>query len=167
MNVVIKDVNMPKVCDECWALDETGDYPMCRITGETRGYNFKIDKYKMKKCPLETPFSYFEGKIMEEYYRKEDVLKCFDPVPTKAANTTGMRIPTTSEVQFKVLVLPTRRTHHGKWESLEYIDDDSPNGVVDVVKCSNCNFWENADYNYVKKTYRYCPNCGAMMHGEE
>lgn len=52
MRVYIKGMKMPSVCDECWALDESGDYPMCRITGETRGYNFRVYEKRMDKCPL-------------------------------------------------------------------------------------------------------------------
>lgn len=52
MSVLIKDAEMPTVCDDCWALDECGDYPMCRITGETRGYTFQVREKRMDKCPL-------------------------------------------------------------------------------------------------------------------
>lgn len=52
MSVLIKGMEMPNVCDECWALDESGDYPMCRITGATRGYNFPVRKERMDRCPL-------------------------------------------------------------------------------------------------------------------
>lgn len=52
MSVVIKGIDMPQCCDECWALDERGDYPYCLITGETEGYTFNIRKYKMDRCLL-------------------------------------------------------------------------------------------------------------------
>ena len=52
MSVIIKGLKMPNMCDECWALDESGDYPMCRITGETRGYNFCVREKRMDRCPL-------------------------------------------------------------------------------------------------------------------
>ena len=52
MSVLIKGINMPKSCDNCWALDDYGDYPRCRITGEQRGYNFSIRDKRMDKCPL-------------------------------------------------------------------------------------------------------------------
>lgn len=52
MSVLIKDMEMPSCCDDCWALDEYGDYPVCRITEEQRGYNFRIREKRMDKCPL-------------------------------------------------------------------------------------------------------------------
>ena len=52
MSVLIKGMQMPSVCDCCWALDESGDYPMCRMTGETRGYNFRVREKRMDRCPL-------------------------------------------------------------------------------------------------------------------
>ena len=52
MSVLIKGMEMPMVCDDCWALDEYGDYPRCRITEEQRGYNFRIREQRMEHCPL-------------------------------------------------------------------------------------------------------------------
>ena len=50
--VLIKGMEMPRTCDMCWALDDYGDYPRCRITEEQRGYNFPIREKRMDKCPL-------------------------------------------------------------------------------------------------------------------
>ena len=52
MSVLIKGMNMPTNCDNCWALDDYGDYPRCRITEEQRGYNFPIREKRMGNCPL-------------------------------------------------------------------------------------------------------------------
>ena len=52
MSILIKGMEMPKNCYTCWALDDYGDYPRCRITEEQRGYNFQIREKRMDKCPL-------------------------------------------------------------------------------------------------------------------
>ncbi len=52
MTILIKGMEMPSCCDDCWALDEYGDYPVCRITEEQRGYNFRTREKRMDKCPL-------------------------------------------------------------------------------------------------------------------
>lgn len=52
MGVYIKDVKMPTCCGDCWALDERGDYPMCRITQDQRGYTFPIREKRMPTCPI-------------------------------------------------------------------------------------------------------------------
>jgi hypothetical protein len=52
MGVYIKGMEMPTSCDMCWALDDYGDYPRCRITEEQRGYNFPIREKRMVNCPL-------------------------------------------------------------------------------------------------------------------
>ena len=52
MSVVINGVEMPKSCFECWALDDNGDYPRCRITQTQKGYNFPTRKERMDDCPL-------------------------------------------------------------------------------------------------------------------
>lgn len=52
MSVLIRGMKTPENCDSCWALDEYGDYPLCRLTGEQRGYNFRTREQRMKHCPL-------------------------------------------------------------------------------------------------------------------
>ena len=52
--IIINKYDPPKTCGDCFALDESGDYPFCRITGETRGYNFNADFHRMDRCPIET-----------------------------------------------------------------------------------------------------------------
>lgn len=54
MSILIKSMEMPTNCDNCWALDDYGDYPRCRITEEQRGYNFPVREKRMKNCPLVT-----------------------------------------------------------------------------------------------------------------
>ena len=53
MSKAILVIDMPKCCDECFALDDNGDYPYCLITGECRGYTFRTREQKMDKCPLQ------------------------------------------------------------------------------------------------------------------
>ena len=53
MGVLIRDMEIPRICDMCGALDDYGDYPRCRITGEQRGYNFPVREKRMDNCPLE------------------------------------------------------------------------------------------------------------------
>ena len=52
MSKAILVIDMPSCCYECFALDDNGDYPRCRITDEQRGYKFKTREQKMDKCPL-------------------------------------------------------------------------------------------------------------------
>ena len=52
MSKAVLVMNMPSCCDECFALDEHGDYPVCIITQEQRGYTFRTREQKMDKCPF-------------------------------------------------------------------------------------------------------------------
>ena len=79
MTTLIKGMEMPMVCDDCWALDEYGDYPRCRITEEQRGYNFRIREQRMEHCPLvEVPTPH--GRLIDadalnnEYYKSPSFL---------------------------------------------------------------------------------------------
>jgi hypothetical protein len=46
------DMEMPKCCDECFALDDHGDYPFCLISQDQRGYTFNTKEKRMPTCPL-------------------------------------------------------------------------------------------------------------------
>ena len=46
------DMQMPKCCDECFALDDHGDYPYCLISQDQRGYTFNVRENRMPSCPL-------------------------------------------------------------------------------------------------------------------
>ena len=48
----------------------------------------------------------------------------------------------------------------GKWLFVEY-----PDGYYHT-ECSECGQWFDEDV-YLKDKWRYCPNCGADMRGEE
>lgn len=52
MSKAILVIDMPTCCDECFAFDDYGDYPVCLITKEQKGYLFKSRELKMDKCPL-------------------------------------------------------------------------------------------------------------------
>ena len=54
MNKAILVIDMPSCCDECFALDDNGDYPLCLITQEQRGYTFRTREQKMDRCPLKS-----------------------------------------------------------------------------------------------------------------
>ena len=52
MSKAILAIDMPNCCDECFALDDNGDYPFCLITQEQRGYTFRTREQRMDKCPF-------------------------------------------------------------------------------------------------------------------
>ena len=52
MSYIVKGKPMPDCCYNCTHLDDSGDYPMCRITEEQRGYNFDTYECVMDHCPL-------------------------------------------------------------------------------------------------------------------
>ena len=68
MGVYIKGMEIPTSCDMCWALDDYGDYPRCRITKEQCGYNFPIREKRMNNCPLISvvPIPPMPNDILEE-----------------------------------------------------------------------------------------------------
>lgn len=54
------DMKMPKCCDECFALDDHGDYPFCLISQDQRGYTFNTKEKRMPTCPLKAQ----EARVM-------------------------------------------------------------------------------------------------------
>ena len=71
MSKAVLIIDMPTCCDECFALDDNGDYPMCIITQEQRGYTFRTREQKMDRCPLQQmPEKSHTGK--SDYYQWGD-----------------------------------------------------------------------------------------------
>ena len=64
MSVFIKDIEMPKACDECPFFEDDYDYPTCIVNGKSEGYRSwrKVLKARMDFCPL------VDGKEYEEAY---------------------------------------------------------------------------------------------------
>lgn len=67
MNKAILVIDMPSCCDECFALDDNGDYPFCLITQEQRGYNFRTREQKMDRCPLKPA-----PELQDKWYDNDD-----------------------------------------------------------------------------------------------
>jgi hypothetical protein len=62
MNKAILVIDMPSCCYDCFALDDSGDYPFCLITHEQRGYTFRVREQRMSKCPFRpVPDKMYEG----------------------------------------------------------------------------------------------------------
>jgi len=73
MGVYIRDMKKPDCCYGCWALDDDGDYPRCRITDECRGFTFNTRERVMDECPL------IEVKTLHGRLIDEDAL-CYEVV---------------------------------------------------------------------------------------
>lgn len=43
---------MPQCCDDCFAFDDRGDYPYCRILHYSAGYTFDSANRRLNYCPL-------------------------------------------------------------------------------------------------------------------
>lgn len=86
------DMKMPECCDDCPMLDEYGDYPMCRITQETRGYTFNTRKKRMDKCPMKPMEAVPLDKLCEwlaEHYGSPCQLAEIDPYPQCEPDENG------------------------------------------------------------------------------
>lgn len=50
MSKAVLVIDMPSCCDECFVLDDNGDYPMCIIIQKQRGYTFRTREQKMDRA---------------------------------------------------------------------------------------------------------------------
>jgi hypothetical protein len=58
-------MKMPENCDVCPCLDDYGDYPRCRISGEQRGYNFPTREKRMPNCPIICQLPEGHGRLVD------------------------------------------------------------------------------------------------------
>lgn len=61
IKAILIDADMPTCCADCFALDESGDYPFCRISHDQRGYTFDVRQNRMPSCPISGPVVYRKG----------------------------------------------------------------------------------------------------------
>ena len=67
MSILI-NMEMPKCCDDCFALDDNGDYPYCLISSTQQGYTFRTREKRMSNCPLvEAPEQKYGKNLNEEW----------------------------------------------------------------------------------------------------
>ena len=85
MSVYITGMEMPSCCGECRFLDECGDYPLCIITDEQRGYNFRIRELRMPHCPL-IPIPphgrLIDADAVDTTYSDPEVIETLETAPT-------------------------------------------------------------------------------------
>lgn len=57
---------------------------------------------------------------------------------------------------------------HGRWTE-QHVDYASDCAIdeVQTAKCSVCGFYHTTPYLYSFTDYKFCPNCGADMRGDE
>ena len=65
MSECVVRMKMPESCDMCPCLDDYGDYPRCRISGEQRGYNFPIREKRMPNCPIVCALPDGHGRLVD------------------------------------------------------------------------------------------------------
>ena len=121
MGVYIRGMKMPKNCNDCWALDDDGDYPRCIITEEQRGYTFKTREQRMSKCPLEP-----HGRLID--------------ADRLCAVLNEKKIPVDSRVNYEIVNAPTVSIDrpHGEWIETK----------ASGWECSVCNKWSSETYGF-------------------
>ena len=104
MSYIVKGKPMPDCCYNCTHLDDSGDYPMCRITEEQRGYNFDTYENIMDHCPLsELPKTHGRLIDSDELIQK---LRNYHPTITFMDKTYNLRA-VVNDVEEIISKLPT------------------------------------------------------------
>jgi len=74
---------IPQCCDDCFACDEMGDYPYCRISHHSAGYTFDSAHRRMSDCPLIEEDSIPEARCtarpkmdISRYYGEKNTVMC-------------------------------------------------------------------------------------------
>ena len=65
MSECVIRMEMPENCGMCPCLDDYGDYPRCRISGEQRGYTFPTREKRMPNCPIICQLPGGHGRLVD------------------------------------------------------------------------------------------------------
>lgn len=101
MSECVVRMEMPESCDVCPCLDDYGDYPRCRISGEQRGYNFPTREKRMPNCPIICSLPEGHGPLVDaEKLKEQSVHFCeteytfdFDAVFIEDINEASTVVP--------------------------------------------------------------------------
>ena len=99
---------------------------------------------------------------MADYIKREEV---YDQLDRWARDLNNPQVYQRDDARCVIDGIPSADVapvRHGKW-----IKDDVFG--IPVYRCSACDkeFWLSADDTPQGSSYRYCPNCGARMDGDE
>ena len=96
---------------------------------------------------------------MAEYYSKSTILNYL----RYGISSNSMLMPYHIERMLDcVPIVDVEPVIHGRWVKMGGI---MPPECTGHYECSEC-LWHGINNNY-ERHYRYCPNCGAKMDGEE
>ena len=101
MSECVIRMEIPESCDVCPCLDDYGDYPRCRISGEQRGYNFPTREKRMPNCPIICQLPEGHGRLVDaEKLKEQSVHFCeteytfdFDAVFIEDINEASTIVP--------------------------------------------------------------------------
>ena len=77
MGVYINNMPMPRVCKECFALDDRYDYPTCKITSMSAGYTYNIREKRMQHCPM-TEVQDVHGDLIDRDELRKSIKESID-----------------------------------------------------------------------------------------
>lgn len=171
MSVLIKGMETPSCCDDCWALDDFGDYPVCRITGEQRGYNFRTREKRMDKCPLVPVPPH--GRLIDRQAAIDAVefgitfAKAFKSTgEVKELFTEGNKALKEAVERLKAVPAAQPERKEAKWVRWWEVKDDGFGGEIYTPhwKCGEC----GTEYlPHRASLVRYCMRCGCKMEAVE
>lgn len=108
---------------------------------------------------------------MDDYIKRSDAISCIGreyrrSKTAKFGESRGNRLDVIKNILRDVNAIPAsdvRENVRGKWELVDKLPE--PDGKW--VRCSVCRSSEHLEYNHAKLTWKFCPNCGADMRGNE
>lgn len=100
MSILIRDVDMPACCADCFAYVGTGIFPYCRVLhSDCRTYTFDKNESRMPSCPLADAE---DGKPETDYKQLDERLK-------KVEKVTELLIQHCPEIDFVELMRKEKR----------------------------------------------------------
>lgn len=100
---------------------------------------------------------------MSEYIEREAVMKIIDDYGTTHGSVLGSHsgaVDVVGDIIYNLPVADVAPVVHGYW-TLER----DPDGEPVCYHCSACD--SDGHHTSMRIAYKYCPNCGAKMDGEE
>lgn len=83
------------------------------------------------------------------------------------AELNAINAPYRADINNAITNAPTiDLVKHGRWEDKSICDGDAIEEWQEA-RCSACGLYHTTPYMYYFDKFRYCPNCGARMDGDD
>ena len=104
---------------------------------------------------------------MDEYIKFDDAIKAMDELEEEDIESYGCKCAECFDgerARLAICLLPRWKATGQKWKPETIGHWNCGDDMFEYAICSSCKHETGEAWEYAKRNFKYCPNCGAKMH---